>query len=628
MVELASIIILGIAAQWIAWRVKVPAILPLILIGLLVGPIASLWNNGEKFIQPIFDEASNRGLFPGESLFYFVSLAIGVILFEGGLTLKRSEVRDVGSAILRLILLGALITFIGAGLLAKAFLPEISWEIAFLFGALIIVTGPTVIAPILQNIPLKHNVSAVLKWESILIDPVGALTAVLVFEFITTEHGGTEYTLETIKHILQVTINGVVIGALTAYGLYQMLKRDLIPHFLLNVFTLASVLMVFVLSDLMAAESGLVAVVVMGVVFGNLDTPRLKEILFFKESLSVLLISMLFIILAANIDIEDIQLLLDWRCWALFTIVVFVLRPISVFVSTWKSGMNLNEKLFISWMGPRGIVAAGIASLFGLQLLNKGEPYAEYVTPLVFMIVLGTVLINATTAKLIAKWLKVTQENVPGVLVVGANPVAVIISQYLKERGYRVVIADNSTNNLEKAKQEGLEAMHTNVFTEDLSDDIELVDMEYLIALTSNTEVNDFAIRKYSKIFGEKGVFRLIAPNEMRLDYQSLPKQGIFSYQDDFINLSEVIRDYPNIYEVAIHSKAHLYELLKIMQHNQKRAPLFIIENKGRLETIPYQLDDWKYEEGLKLVYLGKPLGTEDIAALENLETSVQSVTE
>ena len=187
MLELAGIIILGIIAQWMAWRLKLPAILPLILIGLLVGPIATLYtDDGSKLIEPIWN--GTKGLFPGDGLYYFVSLAISIILFEGGLTLKRAEIANVGPVITKLITIGTLVTFFGAGVAAH-YIFELSWQISFLFSALIIVTGPTVIAPILRNIPLKKDVSTVLKWEGILIDPIGALVAVLVFEFISVGEG-------------------------------------------------------------------------------------------------------------------------------------------------------------------------------------------------------------------------------------------------------------------------------------------------------------------------------------------------------------------------------------------------------------------------------------------------------
>ena len=183
MLELAAIIILGILAQWMAWKFKIPAILPLILIGLAVGPLAAEFftEDGTKLIEPIWNNA--EGLFPGKSLFYFVSLAISVILFEGGLTLKMDEVKNVGPVITKLITLGSLITFFLAAVAAH-FIFELPWQISFLFSALIIVTGPTVITPILRNIPLRKDISAILKWEGILIDPIGALVAVLVFNFI------------------------------------------------------------------------------------------------------------------------------------------------------------------------------------------------------------------------------------------------------------------------------------------------------------------------------------------------------------------------------------------------------------------------------------------------------------
>ena len=295
MTELAGIIILGIIAQWLAWKIRIPAILPLIIIGLLVGPISTLWTeDGSKLLEPIYNKAHN-GIFPDKYLFSFVSLAIGIILFEGGLTLKRREIVGVGPVILKLITIGSITTFIGAGL-ATHFIMGLSWQISFLFAALIIVTGPTVIAPILQNVPLSRNIATVLKWEGILIDPIGALAAVLVFEFIRSAEGGVTFTSHALLSFTKIIFIGLALGASAAYVLYQLIKRELIPHYLLNVFILAAVLGVFVFSDAMEHESGLLSVVVMGMVLGNLNVPRLKEILYFKESISVLLISILFIL--------------------------------------------------------------------------------------------------------------------------------------------------------------------------------------------------------------------------------------------------------------------------------------------------------------------------------------------
>lgn len=606
MLELAGIIILGIIAQWLAWRTKVPAILPLIIIGLIVGPISTLWtDNGQKWIEPIYNVELNSGLFPGQSLFYFVSLAIGIILFEGGLTLKRKEIQGVGPAIGKLISVGSMITFIGAGL-AGHWIMGLSWPISFLFAGLIIVTGPTVIAPILQNVPLNRNVATVLKWEGILIDPIGALVAVLMYEFIVSGEGGFEFTSHAFLQFMEIILIGFALGLLAAYALYYMIRYELIPHYLLNVFTLAVVLGVFVFSDTLAHESGLLAVVIMGMVLGNLDVPQLKEILSFKESLSVLLISILFILLSANISIGDLLLVLDWRCLALFATVVFILRPLGVFLSTTDSDLTLNEKLFISWVGPRGIVAAGIASLFGLKLVNQSVPFANYLTPLVFMIVLGTVLLNATTARLVAKLLGVTQTSSDGILFIGANHPARIIAKYLHDNGRHVVMIDNNENNVKKAANMGIKSLQASIYDESLSSDFELLDMGYLLAMTGSNDVNEYACKKYMHTFGEKGTYRLISGEEIRKDAKDLPEEGLFSSVDDYINFSEVARDYPTIRELPIYSKEHFIELINTINKIDESIPLFIRDNDDYLDIIHAHYEKMDVEKNNALIYIGK----------------------
>ncbi len=612
MVELAGIIILGILAQWLAWRIRVPAILPLILIGLFAGPISSIWRDDHsKWLQPVYDASTEVGLFPGEYLFYFVSLAIGVILFEGGLTLKKREITNVGPVILKLITIGSLTTFIGAGL-ASHYIIGLSWPVSFLFAGLVIVTGPTVIAPILQNVPLTSNVATVLKWEGILIDPIGALVAVLVYEFILSADVGMAFTSHAVISFFRIILIGLALGGLAAYVLYQMIRFDWIPHFLLNVFTLALVLGVFVLSDVLAKESGLLSVVVMGMVLGNLDVPQLKEILYFKESISLLLISILFILLAANIDIEDLQLIVhDWRGLGLFCFIALILRPLGVFISTQNSELNFREKLFISWVGPRGIVAAGIASLFGLTLTNKGVPDAEYITPLVFMIVLGTVLLNATTARPVARVLKVIQEKSSGVLLIGANMAARVLGNFLQENGRHVVLVDNNSSNIKKAQEMGLNAFETNIYTDDLSDHFELLDMGYLVAMTSSQAINEYGAKKYSKIFGENGTFRLISPEELKMDRTALPQQGIFSYHDDFLNINEVARDYPQVNEIPIEDFDSLKFVLDRMNEIKSCIPLFYKEPDGELHFLPADISTISIVPGMALVYLGKEAESE-----------------
>ncbi|MDN3723059.1 sodium:proton antiporter [Aequorivita sp. SDUM287046] len=620
MVELAGIIILGILAQWVAWKLKIPAILPLILIGLLVGPLSTFMSaDGTQWLQPIWN--GEKGLFPGENLFYFVSLAVGIILFEGGLTLKRDEISKVGPVIGKLISIGATITFIGAGIAAH-YVFGLNWRISFLFSALIIVTGPTVITPILRNIPLQKDVAAVLRWEGILIDPIGALVAVLVYEFISVE-GDSGYTKQALLDFGKIVLVGLAFGISAGYALYFSIKKKLVPHYLSNVVSLSLVMAVFVISDLFAHESGLLAVVVMGMFLGNSDLPSLKELLYFKESLSVLLVSILFILLAANISVEDLMLVYNWKTAILLTIVIFVLRPLSVFASTVGSSLKSNEKLFVSWVGPRGIVAAGISSLFGTQLVSKGVVGAEYITPLVFAVVLVTVIINATTARIMADWMGVFLKKSEGILMVGASKVSRLIATYLHKNNRHVVLIDSNQLNINRAKELGLEAFTANIYADDLTDNIELNDVGYLLAMTGSDEINKQAISRFGRYFGENGTFRLMTSEEMR-QRQNLSVKELFSYTHDYGRFTEVAQDFPSIQEIPVVNHNQFLRVMNIIGENENAIPLFLKRPNGFLDliTAPTELE---VEQGSSLVYLGKPMDFEDVVNATRMENQAKA---
>jgi NhaP-type Na+/H+ and K+/H+ antiporter len=457
----------------------------------------------------------------------------------------------------------------------------------------------------------------VLKWEGILIDPIGALVAVLVFEFISVG-GDSGFTKTAFIEFGKIILFGTTFGFTFAHALAFAINKNLIPHYLLNVVSLSTVLLVYVESDVFAHESGLLAVVVMGMVLGNGKLQNIKELLYFKESLSVLLISILFILLAANINIEDLLLLYNWETAALFAIVVFIIRPLAVFLSTQGSKLKTNEKLFISWVGPRGIVAAGIASLFGSKLLKQGVEGAEYITPLVFMIVLGTVLLNATTARLFAKLVGVFLTKSEGILIVGASKFSRLIGHYLEENNRSVVMIDSNQSNINSAKELGLEAMNANIYSDSLTDNIELNDVGYLMAMTGNSDINKYTIERFGKDFGEHGSFRLVSAEEMN-DDKNNPKEGLFSHTDDYIQLSEVARNYPAIHEIEINDKAHYDSLINAANADENIIPLFIKSDKGELEIISSfskEIDNIK--QGYKLVYLGKHFDIEKVVSTES----------
>jgi hypothetical protein len=368
-------------------------------------------------------------------------------------------------------------------------------------------------------------------------------------------------------------------------------------------------------SEIFAHESGLLAVVVMGMVLANSRLENLKELLYFKESLSVLLISILFILLAANIDIADMMLLYTWKTAILFAIIVFVIRPLAVFLSTRGSSLNKQEKLFISWVGPRGIVAAGIASLFGGKLLNAGVAGAEYITPLVFMVVLGTVLLNATTARLFARIVGVFLKNSEGVLIIGASKFSRLIASYLKKNGRHVVLIDSNQVNIEKSKSLGLEAISTNIYSETLEDNIELNDVGYLMALTGNPEINKYAINKFKKQFGENGSFRVVSHDEV-VSKEAEPEEGLFSHIHDFNKLSDIAKNFPIINEIEISNDKSFKKISELLDGDDNTVPIFIKNDIGELTIYrPYHANEYEASEGSKMVYLGKPIDVEKTVA-------------
>ncbi|PJB12140.1 MAG: cell shape-determining protein [Flavobacteriales bacterium CG_4_9_14_3_um_filter_40_17] len=614
MSEIGGIVIFGILAQWTAWRLKIPAILPLILIGLIVGPVSTFFTqDGTKWIEPVWN--GEEGLFPDKGLYNFVSLSIGIILFEGSLTLKKSEILNVGGSILRLITLGTVITFFLGGL-ATHFAFHLSWPISFLFASLIIVTGPTVIAPILRNIPLKKDVTTILKWESILIDPIGALAAVLVFEYIRVDFTGVD-TINILWEFVKIVLSGLLTGFVAAWVLYFLVKKNWIPQYLKNVVSLSAVMAVFVFSNYVASDSGLLSVVMMGLILANINLPNIQELLHFKESLSILLISILFILLAANINVEDMLLVYNWKALLLFFVVILILRPLSVFVSTAWSGLRTNEKLFISWVGPRGIVAAGIASLFGLELQSLGVADAQYITPLVFLIVLGTVLLNATTARPVAKLLGVYLDVSGGIMIIGANKISRLIASYLKKNNRHVVLIDSNKVNVEKAKKLGLYAFEANIYEDDLSQDIELSDIGFLMALTGSTEVNEFSLQRFKKEFGENGAFRLITSEEIDRPEKIIP-QSLFSDTADYRKLMDVASVFPIVNEIKLQSARHFNQLKRNLETSETAVPLFIKDFNGTLHILSSK-ENIPVEKGYKLVYIGK-----SIDALSETEINLQ----
>jgi NhaP-type Na+/H+ or K+/H+ antiporter len=486
----AVVIFGGVLCQWVAWKVKLPAILFLLAAGILAGPALGILDSTALF---------------GDLLFPFISLSVAVILFEGSLTLRYYQIIRLKSVIQSLISVGVLTTWLIAAGAARLAL-DFSWSLALLFGAITVVTGPTVIVPMLRTIKPNISVAHVLRWEGILIDPIGATLAVLVYEFMFV--GSSNAFGSAGLSFAKIIGLGLFLGAMTGYLYGQMLRLHWLPEFLQNVATLGVVFMAFAVSNHLQDESGLLTVTVMGIWLANMKGVNVGEILDFKESLSVLLITVLFIVLASRLDLEMFKAL-GWPALFVFLAIQFLARPLSVMVASFRSTLSWPERHLLAWIAPRGIVAAAIASLFAIKLEAIGYPGAELLIPLSFLVIIGTVVLQCSTAGMIAKWLGVAEPDPKGVLIVGANHVAVAVAESLDRQGFRVLLVDSSWNKIVTARIRGFATYFGEPVSEHADRNLDLVGIGKMLALSPRGPLNTLACMHYRMEFGYSSVFSI-----------------------------------------------------------------------------------------------------------------------
>ncbi len=565
---LAAIVFIGIGCHWLAWQVKLPAIIFLLLAGIIAGPVTGL-------VQP-------DALF-GELLFPFVSLGVAVILFEGGLTLKLHDIRGLRKAVLNLLTLGVLLTW-GIAAVAARLLLDFSWELALLFGALMTVTGPTVIKPLLRTMRPKSEIAKVLHWESIILDPVGALLTVLVYQFIVSSQPGHEVSLT----FFATLITGILSGVAGAYLLALLLRHHLIPHYLRNVFSLVLVLMVFALSNTLHSESGLLAVTLMGMMLANMKNVDIEDILFFKESLSVLLISMLFIVLAARLEFAPLMEI-GWAAAGMLAVIMFIARPVSVLSSTVGSQLDWRARTLLCWVAPRGIVAAAVSALFALRLGEFGYEGASVLVPLTFLIIIGTVFIQGITARPLAHLLKVAEPEPRGVLIVGANPVARHLAKALNQLDIPVMLADTGWENVRAARMEGFNTYFGRVVSEHADRHMDMAGIGKLLALSPHSTLNALACIRFKPEFGSGNIFRLQTSQdeqeeEKKAEHPSFTGRRLFGEEVTLATLLSLISQGAEIHTTTLSED---FDYTRYWEKYQHRAtPLFAIDPQERLYFI------------------------------------------
>jgi len=481
----------GLGAQWLAWRLRLPSILLLLLAGLLVGPVAG-WLDPDELL--------------GDLLFPFVSLAVAVILFEGGLSLRLSELRGSMGTLRLLILVGGGVSVLVTYLAGVGFLGLPSGP-ALLLGAVFVVTGPTVIVPLLRHVRPRGRVGALIKWEGIVNDPIGATMALLVFDVLLAG-GPAEASGVAALVIARTLAIGLVLGLGAAWAMTHLYARHVVPDFLQNPAALTSVLVVFVTSNHLQEESGLLAVTVMGMALANQKRVVLHHVVEFKENLQMLLLASLFVLLGARIQPSDLELL-GAGAFAFVAAMILVARPLGVLLSTIGSGLSWGERAFLAWMAPRGIVAMAVVSLFALRLELAGVEGIEPLVPVTFLLVVVTVAVYGLTAGPLARRLGVAAEKSNGLLLVGASPMARELARALGELEVEVKLVDTNRRSVGIARLAGLDAVHADALADDLSEDLDLSGVGHVLALTRNDEVNTLIALRMATWFGRSNVYRL-----------------------------------------------------------------------------------------------------------------------
>ncbi len=489
--EIVAIFVLGVMAQWVAWRLRLPSIVMLLTAGLLAGPISGALEPDELF---------------GELLMPLVSLAVAIILYEGGLSLRLRELRQIGTVFLRLATLGVAVAFVATALAARYVL-GFEWPFAGVLGAILVVTGPTVINPMLRHLKLRGSASTLLKWEGIIVDPLGAMLAVAVFSLVPAlSH---DASLGAALHELEsMLVVGALVGVVAALLLSLAIARFWIPDALHNPLSLAMMFAALVVANIVQAESGLLAVTVMGVVLANQNWVAIRHLVAFKETLTVLLISSLFVVLAARLDLDELRQL-NGRSAAFVAIMIGLVRPLSVLVSVVGSALSWPERIFLAFMAPRGIVAASIASMLSLQLVVAGFPQAGQIVPVTFLMVFATVLFYGAAAAPLARWLGLVQANPQGILFVGADAWVQALAQALRESGVAVFLVDTDWQNVRGCRMRNLPALHGSALAEQTREEINYAGLGKLLAVTPNDEVNCLACRHFVEDFGRKECYQL-----------------------------------------------------------------------------------------------------------------------
>lgn len=517
-----SIGLLGIGSQWVAWKYSLPAIVIMSIAGLLVGPVFGLMNPEESF-GALYDP--------------IISIAVAIILFEGSLNLSFKELRGLGRPVVQIATIGAFIAWI-LGSLTAHYMAGLSWEVAFVIGGLFIVTGPTVILPLLRQSKLKPRPAKILKWEGIIVDPIGVLLAVFAFEIITVFTQESVHA-NTLLFFFLASIFAILLGWFCGRAVGWMFETGYIPEFLKSPAVFVVVIFAFTLADEIIHGTGLLSVTAMGMTLANMGISSLNDFRHFKENISMLLISAIFIMLAASLQMETIYQIFSPNIIGYVLLMMFAVRPLSIFLSTIGSGLSLQEKSLVGWIAPRGIVALTVSSYFANILKDAGYADANLLTTLTFGLVFFTVVAHGFSIGPLAKKLNLSLEGKPGILIVGSNPFTVGLAKTFREGEFPVLIVDVSWENLRYARNNGIPFYHGEILSEQTEYNLDTIPYDFIIAATNYHSYNALVCTTFMPEYGRTNVFK-VDPGESENNGDIVSKVGGRSLCKEEVSLDEL----------------------------------------------------------------------------------------
>jgi CPA1 family monovalent cation:H+ antiporter len=508
---LLSILAAGLASQWIAWRFSLPAIVVLITAGLILGPATGLISLA----------------LPPEEMAELIGFGVAIILFEGGMDLKLGEFRRVGRGIGRLTLLGPPLAWL-FGSLAAHHIAGLSWPVSFVLGAILVVTGPTVILPLLRQVRLNKESASLLKWEGIVNDPIGVLLAVLTFQYFTIAGSGLANTVIGLGAAIGAA---VLLGGLGGWVIGWVFQRGLVPEHLKSPILLVLVLLVFWSSNLVQHEAGLLSVTVMGLVVGNMKLVEREDLVRFKENLTVILLSVLFIVIPSKLD-PNLIILLDGRIILFVLAILFLVRPLTILLATLGAPMRNADKLLLAWVAPRGIVAAATAAIFGPALVASGHPDGQKLLLIVFLVIVTTVLAHGLTLGKLARHLGLAAKSANGLMIVGASSWTCALALTLKKLDIDVLLVDGAYYRLKQARMEGIKIYYGEVLSEHAEHTLEAQHLSHLLCATDNDFYNALACKALGRDFGHHRSFQLAMHSESSHEPRrlSLQQRGYIAF--------------------------------------------------------------------------------------------------